>query len=225
MGQPVMQWQILARDPDKLTAFYGKLFGWQRERRTTQWATGWWTRDSERGINGGVWPIGTEGHPLVQLFVEVDDVAACVAEVERLGGQVVIPPQVLPDGDELAIVLDTEGLSLGVMKRQQPSRSVVRARTSSRSATERSSKCDSNGAAPRRDDGSGVVFAREGADCLHVVEARDGHELFLRAITAAKQRRAAKARPRDGYQAGSRSAASPRTRPRARVSSNRATLC
>jgi hypothetical protein len=30
----------------------------------------------------------------------------------------VIPPQALPDGDRLAIVLDTEGLSLGLMQRR-----------------------------------------------------------------------------------------------------------
>jgi predicted enzyme related to lactoylglutathione lyase len=31
-----------------------------------------------------------------------DDVAACVTKVEQLGGQIVIPPQVLPGGDEMA---------------------------------------------------------------------------------------------------------------------------
>jgi uncharacterized protein len=115
MGQPVMQWQILARDPDKLTAFYGKLFGWTV---TADNPMGYRMIDtgSERGIRGGVWPIGDEGHPLVQLFVEVTDVAASVAQAEQLGGQVVIPPQVLPGGDEMAVVLDTEGLSLGLMK-------------------------------------------------------------------------------------------------------------
>jgi len=118
MGQPVMQWQILARNPDTLTAFYAKLFGW---RVTDDNAMGYRMVDtgSDRGINGGVWPIGpTEGHPLVQLFVEVDDVAAYAAEVEHLGGQILIPPQTLPDGDQLAIVLDTEGLSFGLMQRR-----------------------------------------------------------------------------------------------------------
>jgi predicted enzyme related to lactoylglutathione lyase len=68
---------------------------------------------------GSVWPIGpAEGHPLVQLFVEVDDVAASVTKVEQLGGQIVIPPQMLPDGDRLAIVVGTEGLSLGLMQRR-----------------------------------------------------------------------------------------------------------
>src|SRR6476646_5410617 len=108
MGQPVMQWQILARDPDSLTAFYSKLLGW---RVSTDNPMGYRIVDTGagRGINGGIWPIGpTEGHPLVQLFVEVDDVAASVARVEQLGGRIVIPPQAMPDGDRLAIVLDAE---------------------------------------------------------------------------------------------------------------------
>jgi predicted enzyme related to lactoylglutathione lyase len=115
MGQPVMRWQMLARDPEKLTAFYATLFGW---RVNADNAMGYRTIDtgSERGIQGGVWPVGPEGQPLVQLFVEVDDVPACVARVKQLGGDVIIPPQVLPDGDEMAVVLDTEGLSLGLMK-------------------------------------------------------------------------------------------------------------
>lgn len=115
MGQPVMQFQLLARDPDRLTAFYGKLFGW---RVNADNAMGYRMLDtgSDRGIKGGVWPIGDEGHPLVQLFVEVDDVPASAAQAEQLGGQVIIPPQVLPDGDEMAIVMDTEGLSFGLVK-------------------------------------------------------------------------------------------------------------
>ena len=115
MGQPVMQFQILARNPDKVTSFYSALFGWQVN---TGNAMGYRAVDtaSGRGISGGIWPIGDEGHPLVQLFVEVDDVATTISKVEQLGGQVIIPPQVLPDGDEMAIVMDTEGLSIGLVK-------------------------------------------------------------------------------------------------------------
>jgi predicted enzyme related to lactoylglutathione lyase len=47
-----------------------------------------------------------------------DDVAAYAAKVEQLRGQVLIPPQTLPGGDQLAIVLDTEGLSLGLTQRR-----------------------------------------------------------------------------------------------------------
>ena len=115
MGQPVMRWQILARETDKLAAFYTTLFGWRVDAGN---AMGYRMIDtaSDRGINGGIWPIGREGPPAVQLFVEVPDVAACVAKVEQLGGRVIIPPQTLPDGDEMAVVLDTEGLSVGLKK-------------------------------------------------------------------------------------------------------------
>ena len=115
MGHPVMQWQILARNPDALAAFYGALFGW---RVNADNPMGYRTIDtaSDRGIKGGIWPIGDEGHPLVQLFVEVADVRECAARVEQLGGQIIIPPQVLPDGGEMAIVMDTEGLSFGLTK-------------------------------------------------------------------------------------------------------------
>ena len=115
MGHPVMQWQILARDPNKVSAFYTTLFGWKISADNPM-GYRMVDTDSGRGINGGIWPIGDEGHPHVQMFIEVDDVTATAARVQELGGQIIIPPQVLPGGDELAVVLDTEGLSLGLMK-------------------------------------------------------------------------------------------------------------
>ena len=51
----------------------------------------------------------------------VDDVPASAAQAEQLGGQVIIPPQVLPDGDEVAIVMDREGLSFGLVKARNAS--------------------------------------------------------------------------------------------------------
>lgn len=115
MGHPVMQWQILSRNPETLSAFYATLFGW-KVNADNPMGYRIVDTDSGRGINGGMWPIGDEGNPQVQLFVEVDDVPAMATRVEQLGGQIVIPHQVLPGGDEMAVVLDTEGLSLGLMK-------------------------------------------------------------------------------------------------------------
>lgn len=115
MGRPVTHWQILAKQPEKLADFYCKLFDWNvssdnalgyRELKT----------GSERGISGGLWPSPPEGDSRVQLFVEVEDVAGSVEKAKVLGAQVVIPPQKLPEGDEMAILLDPEGLSLGIWK-------------------------------------------------------------------------------------------------------------
>ena len=71
----------------------------------------------DRGIPGGLWPSPPEGDSRVQLFVEVDDVAATVARAAELGFFVVVPPQVLPEGDELAIIADEEGISFGIQRR------------------------------------------------------------------------------------------------------------
>jgi predicted enzyme related to lactoylglutathione lyase len=110
-----MQWQILARDPDKLSAFYSKLFAWDI---ITNNALNYRMIDtcSERGINGGIWPAPPEGQSMVSLYVEVADVAAYVTKATELGGRVVIPPQKLPDGDEMAVVLDLEGIPVGLFK-------------------------------------------------------------------------------------------------------------
>jgi predicted enzyme related to lactoylglutathione lyase len=109
----VVQWQIVAKDPDAETKFYASLFGWKIR---TDNALGYRMVDtqSDRGIGGGVWPSPPEGHNLVQLFVEVDDIDASLAKALALGGTVIVPKSQLPDGDALAIVQDPAGLSFGM---------------------------------------------------------------------------------------------------------------
>jgi uncharacterized protein len=115
VGQPVMQWQILAKAPDKLADFYTKLFDWDIN---TNNALNYRMVDtgSERGINGGIWPAPPQGPSMVSLYVEVDDVGAYASRATELGGKVVMPPQKLPDGDEMAIILDVEGIPVGIFK-------------------------------------------------------------------------------------------------------------
>ena len=115
MGKPVMQWQILAKDPERASAFYGALFGWTVDAGN---ALGYRTVSTaaDRGISGGIWPCPPEGHSMVTLYVEVDDVAAHVESCRNLGGSVVMGPQVLPDGDEMAIIIDPEGIPVGLFR-------------------------------------------------------------------------------------------------------------
>ena len=117
MSNSVVQWQIVARDPEAVSRFYGSLFDWKIRKdnalgyREVKSANG-------RGIDGGVWPSPPEGHNLVQLFVEVDDVDATIAKATSLGAKIIVPKSALPDGDVLAILLDPVGLSFGVMQKR-----------------------------------------------------------------------------------------------------------
>ena len=115
MNPAVVRWQIVTPQPEQSAGFYKQLFGWKVDQRN-----GFGYRElvssSDRGINGGVWPSPPEGHNLVQLFVEVDDVDAYIAKATALGATVIVPKSELPDGDTLAIVLDPAGLSFGLYR-------------------------------------------------------------------------------------------------------------
>ncbi len=106
MSNAVVQWQLLAKDPEAVSGFYSELFGWTVDRdnplgyrRMTTHAPG--------GIDGGVF---------VQLFIAVEDVASSAAKAVGLGATILVPPQNLPDGDEMAILLGPENVSFGLVK-------------------------------------------------------------------------------------------------------------
>jgi len=115
MAYPVLQWQILAKDPDALARFYTGLFSWKVSADNS---LGYRTVDtgSELGIQGGIWPSPPEGQSLVTLYVAVDEVAATVERAAALGARVIVPPQTLPDGDEMALILDPEGIPVGLFR-------------------------------------------------------------------------------------------------------------
>lgn len=113
MGNPVVQWQIVAREPDKVASFYSKVFDW-RVRTDNQLGYRTFESGNTRGIPGGVWPSPPDGHNLLQLFIEVDDIDAYVAKATSNGASVIIPKSQLPDGDAMAILLDPAGLSFGL---------------------------------------------------------------------------------------------------------------
>lgn len=114
MGNPVVQFQIVSRKPDDSSRFYTALFNWTVSDNNSM---GYRTLDPQNaaGIRGGIWPCPPEAQPMVQIFVQVPDVGAHVAKAKGLGASIVIPPSRLPDGDEMAVILDPDGIPLGLM--------------------------------------------------------------------------------------------------------------
>jgi predicted enzyme related to lactoylglutathione lyase len=78
VGQPVVRWQILSKNPDQLAQFYNQLFGWTINTDNALNYREVDTDSTGKGINGGIWSAPPEGHSMVSLYVEVDDVAACL---------------------------------------------------------------------------------------------------------------------------------------------------
>ncbi len=116
MGCPVIEWQLLAKEPEVAASFYAGLFGWTVDSNN---ALGYRrVQTGAGGIDGGIWPSPPQGHNLVQLFIGVDSVPEYHMRAERMGAKTIVPPQKLPDGDELAIMLDPSGVPFGLMNKR-----------------------------------------------------------------------------------------------------------
>ncbi len=120
MGQPVVHFEVIGKDGDKLRSYYSELFGWQIDANNPM-KYGMVAREGNVnaegvGIGGGVagGPPGYDGH--VTFYVEVPDIEAALAKAESLGGTRVMCPETIMDQVELGQFQDPEGHVIGVVK-------------------------------------------------------------------------------------------------------------
>ena len=113
MSNPVVRWQVISSQPDAAASFFATLFGWTVSQDNGMGYREIRTGDA-KGIDGGIWPAPPGQAGFTQLFVDVADIDACLAQAVGLGAQVIMPKAVLPDGDAMAVLLDPTGLTIGV---------------------------------------------------------------------------------------------------------------
>ena len=120
MGQPVVHFEVIGKDADKLRSYYSELFGWEFDSDNPM-NYGIVQRDANVsadgvGIGGGVGagPDGYSGH--VTFYIEVPDVEAALAKAEGLGGSRVMGPDEVMEGLEIGLFNDPEGHLVGVVK-------------------------------------------------------------------------------------------------------------
>ncbi len=120
MGQPVVHFEVIGKDGDKLRSYYSELFGWQIDANNPM-KYGMVAREGNVNaegveIGGGVagGPPGYDGH--VTFYVEVPDIEAALAKAESLGGTRVMGPETIMDQVELGQFQDPEGHVIGVVK-------------------------------------------------------------------------------------------------------------
>jgi predicted enzyme related to lactoylglutathione lyase len=123
MGQPVVHFEIIGKDPAKLREYFGELFGWEFDvpspvseavsdpaqygfvnRMTTSDGTG-----IPGGVGGGA---GYEGHAV--FYIAVPDVEAALQKAEDLGGKRRMGPERSPSGLVVGHFTDPEGNLVGV---------------------------------------------------------------------------------------------------------------
>ena len=118
-----VHFEIHAANPKDMIGFYSKLFGWTFNK----WDGGdYWMihtgPDEQPGINGGLMPRrGDLPAPMAAvnafvITVDVDDVDACVAHAQTLGGSIALPKMAVPGIGWLAYAKDPDGNIFGMMQ-------------------------------------------------------------------------------------------------------------
>jgi predicted enzyme related to lactoylglutathione lyase len=123
MADPVVHFDIIGADPERLRAYYGALFGWTF---TTPSPVADSVSDSEQygfldliqaddgtGIRGGVGG-GAGFVPHAVFYVGVANVEAALTRAEELGGVRVLGPVTSPNGLVVAHFTDPEGTMIGL---------------------------------------------------------------------------------------------------------------
>jgi predicted enzyme related to lactoylglutathione lyase len=119
MGQPVVHFEVIGKDGDKLQKYYSDLFGWDvsadNEMKYGMVAREGNVSPDGVGIGGGIagGPPGYGGH--VTFYVAVPDVEAALAKAESLGGTRIMGPEKIMDMVELGQFSDPEGHVIGVV--------------------------------------------------------------------------------------------------------------
>jgi uncharacterized protein len=120
VGNPVVHFEIIGKNPERLRSYFGELFGWQFDTsaRVADAVSepanyGFVAAPDGTGIPGGVG--GGAGYPSHVLFyVGVPDVEGALREAERLGGKRQMGPERAPTGLVVGHFTDPEGNLIGV---------------------------------------------------------------------------------------------------------------
>jgi predicted enzyme related to lactoylglutathione lyase len=115
VGQPVVHWEIGARDGTKLNEFYSTLFDWKIQV-IPELHYGMVETGGQGGINGGISMLPAEAPPYVTFYVHVDDLEEYLAKAESLGGKTILPPMPVPNVGSIAMFSDPEGHIIGLFK-------------------------------------------------------------------------------------------------------------
>jgi predicted enzyme related to lactoylglutathione lyase len=117
MGNPVVHWELMSKDPANVAAFYEKVFGWKiqhvPEMNYRIVDTG-----GTVGINGGILkPQRAEPWPgNMTLYIAVDDLAAYRKRIVAAGGKIHVEEQEVPNMGAFTLFTDSEGRMMGLWK-------------------------------------------------------------------------------------------------------------
>lgn len=110
---PVVHWELFAKDAPALGRFYAELFGWRLQPLPE---IGYVLVDTraDAGINGGIATV-PDGSRRPMFYVEVDDLQPALDRIQAAGGTMTLAP--ITEVVSFAQFADPEGMIVGLLKR------------------------------------------------------------------------------------------------------------
>jgi len=113
MGNPVVHFEVIGADGERLQSFYRDVFGWTINTDNPM-AYGTVNTGGE-GITGGI-AGSPDGSSYATFYVQVEDPQAALEEIEKQEGTVVMPVMAVPGGPTIAMFTDPAGNRVGLVK-------------------------------------------------------------------------------------------------------------
>lgn len=104
--------ELMTNDPEAAKGFYGKLFGWTTETMQMDAGMAYNIINVDGEGMGGIMnmPPGAGGMPSMWgIYISVDDIDATARSAVELGGQVLVPPQDIPEVGRFCVIQDPQG--------------------------------------------------------------------------------------------------------------------
>jgi predicted enzyme related to lactoylglutathione lyase len=118
MGRPVVHWELMSKDPAKVSTFYEKIFGWKIQVQKLPEVEYRFVDTGGGGINGGILRPPREGPwpGNMTLYIDVEDLAAYRDRVVKAGGKIQVEAQEVPGMGTFCLFTDPEGRMMGLWK-------------------------------------------------------------------------------------------------------------
>jgi len=123
MGNAVIHFELMSKEPEKVADFYAKIFGWkiQHHPEINYRIVETGAEGEMHGINGGIvkpdqpgpWP----GNML--FYILVDDLSGYRKKVVKAGGKIHVEEQKVPGMGKFCLFTDPEGRMMGLWKAKQ----------------------------------------------------------------------------------------------------------
>ena len=120
MNSPVVHFEIAGSDVEALIDFYSSVFDWNLFPLNEELYIA--DSESEHGIEGHLFEATPEMNftNLVIIYVMVNDIVECLEKTEKLGGEILVPPQEIPgNASHYALFRDPSGNSIGLLQRRK----------------------------------------------------------------------------------------------------------